>query len=711
VPVFHVTSPDGKVIEVTAPEGATEEQAIAYAQQHMQPQTPPPAAPAEKPLGDRLLDLYKNATAAPLETAAQLVSGTLAAPMAAGAKLRTAITNAVGLTHSAPADIADSVQNALTYSPRTQGGQAAAKILAVPGHAIQSAGQEAGQAVANKTGSQALGDLTNGGIQATGNILLGEVPGMMGAAGSGLMRIPGIRPAVNMVQDIATQGTSAARRTMQSAAGSPGASQAAADAIATYQKAKAALDPNGLPAQFQPTTAQVAGNAGLAGLDRTLRNQPDLTTAFSERDAFNQDNINNILEGISGTADQRLRAQTARDLKARELYDRAINNPVTQHPLPTGEGIPPTGSTMPVPDGTDLGLNQYGTKLNELMKRPAMQQALAKARELAANDGVNLSDQNAIQTLHYMKQVLDDKIAAAGARDTSIGPAEQRVLLGAKNELLGVMDGISPEYQMARSTYQAMSDPLNRMDLGEYLRQKYMSALADAGGTGTRPSMFADALRNENTPRLATGFGGATWDNTLAPTDLENLNAAADQLGRQNFAQTAGRGVGSNTAQNLGGNSSLRNIASPNSISEDMGHPGMVALTLSHPAAALPLAVLGAGARRAAITKLGQAMLDHDLARKYLMPQPSAAPAFNSLALPAALGATASDDNHMADGGQPQYQKSSFWDLLKEGWRQITDPDDAPQPQQQQPPGNTASGPVGKDFDSYVNRNVDSMSR
>lgn len=35
MPIFEVTSPDGRVIEVTAPEGATEEQAIAYAQQQM----------------------------------------------------------------------------------------------------------------------------------------------------------------------------------------------------------------------------------------------------------------------------------------------------------------------------------------------------------------------------------------------------------------------------------------------------------------------------------------------------------------------------------------------------------------------------------------------------------------------------------------------------------------------------------------------------
>jgi hypothetical protein len=598
----------------------------------------------------------------------------------------------------------------MTYQPRTDTGKSltagAEKVLGL----VPKAASENQQWVADKTGSPTLGKVAGAGTLGAGMILENEIPGMARMGGKYALKLPGVQPFYTMASDMLPGGsTRAATRVMQGAAGSPQASQAAADAIATYQKAKAALDPNGLPAQFQPTTAQIAGNEGLAGLDRTLRNQPQLATAFGERDRLNQGNVNDILEGISGTSTQRLRAQTARDLKAEELYKQATTNPVTQHPLPTGDGMPPTGSTMPVPDGTDLGLNAYGTKLNELMQRPAMQQALAKARELSHNEGVKLSDQNAIQTLHWVKKALDDKIAAAGP--SGLGPTEQRILLGVKNDLLDVMDGISPEYQTARQAYQAMSDPINRMTLGEYLRQKYMSALADAGGTGTRPSMFADALRNEDTPSIATGFDGATWGNTLRPGDAENLQAAAQQLGRQNFAQNAGRGAGSPTAQNLTGQRALDNIGEFNT--EDIGSKtAQLAAAWLHPGAFVASKLLGSGARRAAVNKLGDAALQPELARKYLEVKPPYEPFPDSVTLPGAVGATeGADDNHMADGGQPQYKKSSFWDLLKEGWRQITEPDDAPQPQQQQPPGNTASGPVGKDFDSYVNRNVDAMSQ
>jgi hypothetical protein len=48
MPLFRVTAPDGAVIEVNAPEGATEAQAIAYAQQQYNPSAK--QAPAVDPL-------------------------------------------------------------------------------------------------------------------------------------------------------------------------------------------------------------------------------------------------------------------------------------------------------------------------------------------------------------------------------------------------------------------------------------------------------------------------------------------------------------------------------------------------------------------------------------------------------------------------------------------------------------------------------------
>lgn len=84
MPKFEVTSPDGKVYEITAPEGATEQQAIEYAQQvhaaeTTQPQpTQPTQTPAEQPAPNdyrseslkQSAELARQAVAVPIEQAA-----------------------------------------------------------------------------------------------------------------------------------------------------------------------------------------------------------------------------------------------------------------------------------------------------------------------------------------------------------------------------------------------------------------------------------------------------------------------------------------------------------------------------------------------------------------------------------------------------------------------------------------------------------------
>ena len=59
MPVFHVTGPDGHTYEINAPEGATEQDAIAYAQASLgnpQGQSASPAVGASEAPQPSLLD-------------------------------------------------------------------------------------------------------------------------------------------------------------------------------------------------------------------------------------------------------------------------------------------------------------------------------------------------------------------------------------------------------------------------------------------------------------------------------------------------------------------------------------------------------------------------------------------------------------------------------------------------------------------------------
>ncbi len=537
-----------------------------------------------------------------------------------------------------------------------------------------------------------------------------------------------MRPVINFVGDILPGGGQqrAASRLATQFAGGPQQADAARLAIEQAGKSGALAGKYGI----KPTTAQVANNPGLAQMDRTLRNNGRFTTAFGDSDDTNRQAIDDILTGVSGTPEQRLRAGAARDFQARTMYDDALNNPehFVQPPKPTdasfGEamdtaqgGIRTPGDNAPAASmagDTVTGLSDIGTRLQTLLQRPAMQDAMTNASRIAANFGKPLDDRNLIQQMHYAKMHLDDQIGASMATGKT---NDYRALLDTKHELLGVMDDLSPAYAQARANFQSASRPVNRMDVGEALRQKYSPGLGDQGSVSRNPASFVNALRSgDQTAKTATGFGGATLENTLNPADIDALNAASAQLGRQGYAQNAGKAVGSNTGQNL---EAAKDMNSIGSIEQALTPEGMrsaaVYAALHHPAL-LPLGVLGSVQRRGAQGLLGKAALDPRAMSALLSPQESLMSKYlpsGITSLPVAGGVAASQvqtpEPTYAEGGQPKYEKSGMWDLLKQGWKELTNSDTVPSNPPQQP-GTQASGTVGADFDHRVQQSVDAQS-
>lgn len=91
-------------------------------------------------------------------------------------------------------------------------------------------------------------------------------------------------------------------------------------------------------------------------------------------------------------------------------------------------------------------------RANSLMGRPAMKEAGKKAVMLAKNEGVDLADpKNSLLGMHYMKLALDDMIEGAGQQ--GFGGTYKRGLVGLKNQLVGIMDDLSPTYGEARKVF------------------------------------------------------------------------------------------------------------------------------------------------------------------------------------------------------------------------------------------------------------------
>ena len=312
--------------------------------------------------------------------------------------------------------------------------------------------------------------------------------------------------------------------------------------------ARALDNPEVLVPGSMPTVGELTQDAGLAQLQRSVANMdPQAVARFSQRAQEQAGARSGVLRNLAGTPEQRAAAEAARETNAAARYGAAYD-----------AGIDPAALT---PEVTG--------RITDLMQRPSVQSALARARQLASEEGIQISDDAAgsVRGLHFVKKALDDEIASAG-KPGGLGPAQQRAVMATRDKLLGVIDEISPDYAAARAGYAADSAPINRMDVGNRLYETLRPALSDYGGV-TRESgaQFAKALRDADlTAARATGFKGSKLAELLTPDQMKSLEGVAKDLARKANSQELGRASGSNTAQNLISQNLLEQIAGPTGL-------------------------------------------------------------------------------------------------------------------------------------------------
>lgn len=313
----------------------------------------------------------------------------------------------------------------------------------------------------------------------------------------------------------------------------------AAQAAATLGNAPAVLP------GVQSTTAELAGNAGLSQLERTLRNNPEYLQAFTERNQANRAAMTAALGDIAGTDTQMATAQAARLGRSAPLYSAA------QHVV--------------VPADADLGA---------LLARPSMTAAWNRARQLAAESGESLIEPNANEisgkTLQYLKMGLND-IVNTGPQ-SGMGAHEVGAVRSTLGSLSNWITTNVPELRAADQTYAALSKPINQMEIGTALSNRLQPALADFGGnTRLSANSYAAALRNSDQLAAgATGWRGAKLPDILNLDQLKTLTQVGEQLARRANADELGRAVGSNTGQNLISQNVLRQILGPMGLPQSM---------------------------------------------------------------------------------------------------------------------------------------------
>lgn len=299
-----------------------------------------------------------------------------------------------------------------------------------------------------------------------------------------------------------------------------------------------------------PTAAQVAENGGIAALERSVSaaNPADFATRGMEQAAART----GALRKIAGDETTRAAAVNARGTVTKPLYDAAKAQTV-----------------------------DVDAALSELLKRPSVQQALARAQKIAQEEGrpFGLTAGTDTQTGKITGQTLQDLKMGMDAllADPTQGIAkhEADLIKATRGQLMNWMEGRIGGLKTARTTYADMSKPIGQMDVGQQLLKDIEPALANYGALGKETSAkYATALRNaDQTAVKATKFKGTGMRDLMTPDQMGAIEGVAKDLARKANAQDLGRGVGSDTFQKL----ALSNIA------ERSGAPGVVGTALDLP--------------------------------------------------------------------------------------------------------------------------------
>lgn len=325
-------------------------------------------------------------------------------------------------------------------------------------------------------------------------------------------------------------------------------------------------------------------SGGLAAMQRWA--EQATPEEYFQRRAENVGARRMAMQNIAGTEIEKAAALGKRESTAAPLYAEAMEQ------------------NVPVND-----------ELRELFKRPSMQNALAQAKTIAAEQGTPIPKdlEEAVmsgdvpaeisgQGLHWLKIGLDSLRDEA---KTSLSKAQQNALRGTVDAFERWRGENIPKYAEAQEAFKQLSKPISRMDIGQSLYEKLAPALSDFGQvTKEKAETFARALRDADvTAQQATGFKGAKFADIMSPSDQDTYSAIASDLARQSESASAGRGIGSNTFQNL----AMQNLA------ERAGFPG----TMIGKALHLPLI-------DTAYTRAEQAM-QRELADTLLNPRKTAA--------------------------------------------------------------------------------------
>jgi len=339
----------------------------------------------------------------------------------------------------------------------------------------------------------------------------------------------------------------------------------------------------------RPLLAEAARDRGVATLQRALESDPQIAAMVAQRAADNNaarvatigsiagdpakraadNNAARVatIGSIAGDPAKRAAAESARKAASGDMYQAATNATYT-----------------------------VDSKLGDLLNRPAVKQALQRAKSLAENQGrpftfatetqapfsgvggraAESSKQITGQGLQDLKMALDEMLSDPASGFTGKAGDTIKNLRG---QIMDWMEQANPAFKQARTAYASASKPINAMDVGQRLLDKTTGAIRDLGGNKRlQANAFARALNDEaGTVQKATGFKGVNaLADVLQPEQLSKLNAVRNELELASNLAQAANGPGSQTAKSLASQNLLRQILGPTGLPQSWAESTML---------------------------------------------------------------------------------------------------------------------------------------
>lgn len=278
----------------------------------------------------------------------------------------------------------------------------------------------------------------------------------------------------------------------------------------------------------EPTVGQAAGVPSIAALERSVvATNPEAANLIGAKQRLQNQARAEALRNIAPET----RASKYIDLRTKlgdELYENALTSRMDE--------LSP-----------DL-IKQAET----LTKAPAIKTAMEQAKINALNKGYDIKNpQGSMRGLHETKIALDDEIARLTVPDpTSAQKAKIDALKVAKGRLVNFIETVNPDYKKARETFNRLSKPIDQLESIQAITGKAIKPEREEILAGTFARELAKARK----------------EGVLSDRQLARLEAINKDIQRSQFAETAGRGVGSNTVQNLAYNNMMNQLGIPTNV-------------------------------------------------------------------------------------------------------------------------------------------------